>query len=68
LTEDNLEDVTNGSSTPEQLAKKEGWFVSLEANKGEKVTGGNVVAYGQFILQHLLPLRGAVKILPEFML
>jgi type IV pilus assembly protein PilY1 len=46
LTEDNLEDVTNGSSSPEQLAKKEGWFVSLDANRGEKVTGGTVVAYG----------------------
>jgi type IV pilus assembly protein PilY1 len=46
LTEDNLEDVTNGSSAPEQLAKKEGWFVSLDANKGEKVTGVSVVAYG----------------------
>jgi type IV pilus assembly protein PilY1 len=46
LTEDNLEDVTNGSSDPEGLAKKEGWFVSLEANRGEKVTGGTVVGYG----------------------
>jgi type IV pilus assembly protein PilY1 len=46
LTEGNLEDVSNGLSTPEQLAKKEGWFVSLEANKGEKVTGGTVVGYG----------------------
>jgi type IV pilus assembly protein PilY1 len=46
LTEDNLEDVTDGLSTPEQLAKKEGWFVSLDANKGEKVTGGTVVGYG----------------------
>ena len=46
LTEDNLEDVTNGSSSPEQLVKKEGWFVSLEANKGEKVMGGTVVGYG----------------------
>jgi len=46
LTEDNLEDVTNGSPRPEQPAKKEGWFVSLEANKGEKVTGGTVVGYG----------------------
>jgi len=46
LTEDNLEDVTNGLSTPEQIAKKEGWFVSLEANRGEKVTGGTVVGYG----------------------
>jgi type IV pilus assembly protein PilY1 len=45
LTEDNLEDVTSGSSTAEQLAKKEGWFVSLDANKGEKVTGVTVVAY-----------------------
>jgi len=46
LTEDNLEDVTKGSSSPEQLAKKEGWFVSLEANQGEKVMGGTVVSYG----------------------
>jgi hypothetical protein len=46
LTEDNLEDVTNGVSNPDQLAKKEGWFISLEANKGEKVIGGTVVAYG----------------------
>jgi type IV pilus assembly protein PilY1 len=46
LTEDNLVDVTNGSSTPEQLAKKEGWFVRLDANNGEKVAGGTVVGYG----------------------
>src|SRR4030042_2478649 len=46
LSEDNLEDVTNGSSSPEQLAKKEGWFVSLGTNKGEKVTGVPAVAYG----------------------
>jgi len=46
LTEDNLENVTSGSSSPVQLAQKEGWFVSLESNKGEKVIGGTVVAYG----------------------
>jgi type IV pilus assembly protein PilY1 len=46
LTEDNLQDVTNGFPTLEELAKKEGWFVSLEANSGEKVTGGTVVCYG----------------------
>jgi type IV pilus assembly protein PilY1 len=46
LTEGDLEDVINGSSSPEQLAKKEGWFFNLNANKGEKVTGGTVVAYG----------------------
>jgi type IV pilus assembly protein PilY1 len=46
LTEDDLADVTNGSSAPEQLVNKEGWFISLEENKGEKVTGGSVVAYG----------------------
>jgi len=46
LTEDNLEDVTNGAPSPEQLARKEGWFINLETNRGEKVIGGTVVAYG----------------------
>jgi type IV pilus assembly protein PilY1 len=45
LTEENLEDVTNGLST-NNLENKEGWFVSLGANRGEKVTGVPVVAYG----------------------
>jgi len=45
LSEDNLEDVTNGLST-NSLENKEGWFVSLGANKGEKVTGVPAVAYG----------------------
>jgi len=46
LTEGNLEDVTDGLSAPDQLARKEGWFFRVDANKGEKVTGGSVVAYG----------------------
>ena len=46
LYEDNLEDVTKGSSPFGELEKKEGWLISLEANKGEKVTGGSVVGYG----------------------
>jgi type IV pilus assembly protein PilY1 len=45
LSEDDLEDVTNGFSNKD-LENKEGWFISLEENKGEKVTGGSVVAYG----------------------
>jgi type IV pilus assembly protein PilY1 len=45
LSEDHLEDVTKGSST-NNLENKEGWVLSLEVNRGEKVTGGSVVAYG----------------------
>jgi outer membrane protein assembly factor BamB len=37
--------VTNGLST-NNFENKEGWFVSLGANRGEKVTGVPVVAYG----------------------
>ncbi len=55
LTEDSLEDVTSGSSTPEQLTKKEGWFVSLDANRGEKVTGGAVVGYGTLYFTTFAP-------------
>jgi type IV pilus assembly protein PilY1 len=46
LSEDQLEDMTNSLAEPGQLTKKEGWFISLEENKGEKVTGGTVVGYG----------------------
>jgi type IV pilus assembly protein PilY1 len=45
LSEENLEDVTHGLST-NSLENREGWFVSLGANRGEKVTGVPVVAYG----------------------
>jgi len=45
FSEDHLEDVTKGSST-NSLENKEGWVLSLESNRGEKVTGGSVVAYG----------------------
>jgi len=45
LSEDNLEDVTNGPSGND-LENKGGWFISLGANRGEKVTGGSVVAFG----------------------
>ena len=45
LTEDNLEDVTDGLST-NNLENKEGWFVSLGTNRGEKLTGVPAVAYG----------------------
>jgi type IV pilus assembly protein PilY1 len=45
LTEGDLEDVTKGSSTAKD-ENKEGWYISLEANRGEKVTGGSVVGYG----------------------
>jgi type IV pilus assembly protein PilY1 len=44
LSEDSLEDVTNGLQT--NLENEEGWFVSLGANRGEKVTGVPAVAQG----------------------
>jgi hypothetical protein len=44
LSEDNLEDVTNGLQT--DLENEEGWFVSLGINRGEKVTGVPAVAQG----------------------
>ncbi len=54
LTEDNLEDVTNGLST-NNLENKEGWFVSLGANRGEKVTGVPAVAYGAVYFTTFFP-------------
>jgi type IV pilus assembly protein PilY1 len=45
LSEEDLEDVTNGLSN-NSLENREGWFVSLGANRGEKVTGVPAVAYG----------------------
>ncbi len=44
LTEGDLEDVTGGFQT--NLENKEGWYVSLGANRGEKVAGVPVVAHG----------------------
>jgi type IV pilus assembly protein PilY1 len=50
LTEGNLEDVSDGLSgglSGVSLENnKEGWFISLGANRGEKVTGVPAVAYG----------------------
>jgi type IV pilus assembly protein PilY1 len=45
LSEEDLEDMTNGLSS-KSLENKEGWFISLGTNRGEKVTGVPVVAYG----------------------
>jgi type IV pilus assembly protein PilY1 len=46
LSEGDLEDVTNGFSTGSLENNKEGWFISLGTNRGEKVTGVPAVAYG----------------------
>jgi len=45
LSEDNLADVTKDFATIQNLANKEGWFISLE-DKGEKVLAPPVVAFG----------------------
>jgi len=49
LSEEDLEDVSNGLSgglSSKSLENKEGWFISLGTNGGEKVTGVPAVAYG----------------------
>jgi type IV pilus assembly protein PilY1 len=45
LSEDNLADVTKDFATVQNLANKEGWFISME-DKGEKVLAPPVVAFG----------------------
>jgi len=45
LTEDNLTDVTRILGTVENLANKDGWFISL-LNNGEKVLSSPVIAFG----------------------
>ena len=47
LSEDNLADVTEGMTVVDKsMEKKDGWFISLEAGKGEKVLAPPVVVYG----------------------
>ena len=57
LSEEDLEDVTNGLST-NSLENKEGWFVSLETNRGEKATGVPVVAQGVVYFTSFSPSGG----------
>jgi type IV pilus assembly protein PilY1 len=57
LTEDDLVDVTEGSPSVVELGEKEGWFISLESNRGEKVTGGSVVAYRVVYFTTFAPSR-----------
>lgn len=45
LSEDNLANVTKDFATVQNLANKEGWFISME-DKGEKVLAPPVVAFG----------------------
>jgi type IV pilus assembly protein PilY1 len=46
LSEESLLNVTGGLAATENLQNKEGWFISLDENRGEKVKGGTVVGYG----------------------
>ena len=46
LSEESLLNVTGGLAATENLQNKEGWFISLDGNRGEKVKGGTVVGYG----------------------
>ncbi len=41
----NLENVTNGLTNTQSLDGKEGWFINLDSNKGEKVAAPPVVLF-----------------------
>jgi type IV pilus assembly protein PilY1 len=57
LSEGDLEDVTNGLSNKD-LENKEGWFINLEANRGEKAAGGTVVGFGVVYFTTFAPEKG----------
>ncbi len=46
LSENNLEDVTNGCFNLRGLDEKQGWFIRLDTNKGESVSGSPIVLFG----------------------
>jgi type IV pilus assembly protein PilY1 len=56
----NLENVTYGVTDLKSLESKEGWFINLEGNKGEKVLGSPVVIFGVAYIGTFTPsLRNA---------
>jgi len=46
LSISNLENVTNRVTNMQSLDGKEGWFINLDSNRGEKVSGPPVVLFG----------------------
>jgi type IV pilus assembly protein PilY1 len=46
LSISNLENVTNGVTNMQSLDGKEGWFINLDSNRGEKVMCPPVVLFG----------------------
>jgi type IV pilus assembly protein PilY1 len=45
LNEDHLEDVTRGPASINNLEEKQGWVMSLDGNRGEKVLGSVIVGF-----------------------
>ena len=45
LNEDHLEDVTQGPASINNLQEKQGWVMSLDGNRGEKVLGSVIVGF-----------------------
>jgi type IV pilus assembly protein PilY1 len=57
----NLENVTYGASDLKSLESKDGWFINLEGNKGEKVLGPPVVIFGVTYFSTFTPSIGNVN-------
>jgi hypothetical protein len=57
----NLENVTYGVADLKSLEGKEGWFINLEGNNGEKVLGPPVVIFGVAYLGTYTPFIGNVN-------
>jgi hypothetical protein len=57
----NLENVTFGVVDLKSLESKDGWFINLEGNKGEKVLGPPVVIFGVTYFSTFTPSIGDVN-------
>lgn len=57
----NLENVTYGVADLKSLESKDGWFINLEGNKGEKVLGSPVVIFGVTYFSTFTPSVGKVN-------
>ncbi len=55
LAEDDLVDVTKNPSSVQNINSKDGWFISLDANKGEKVFGDPFVGFKVTYLSTFTP-------------
>jgi type IV pilus assembly protein PilY1 len=60
ISMNNLENVTYGVADLKSLESKDGWFINLEGNMGEKVLGSPVVIFGVAYIGTFTPsLRNA---------